>query len=59
MNVERGMSLLVEPGQWADCESTDTVPLAGGGVQLDWIDTDVDECAPAHPAKPGGLVFDR
>ena len=60
MNVERGMSLLVEAGQWAHCAFTDTVALAGGGVQLHWHDAAaLDECAPTQRVRPGGLTFDR
>ena len=36
MNVERGMSLLVQPDQWARCTHRDTAALPGGGVELAW-----------------------
>lgn len=60
MDGDRGMSLLVESGQWADCTFTNTAPLAGGGVELDWRDsTDTSECGKATPSWPGGLTFDK
>ena len=38
MTTPRGMSLLVQPDQWARCAHTGTALLPGGGVELTWDD---------------------
>jgi phage tail-like protein len=62
MYGDRSFSLLVQPDQWARCAHQNTALLAGGGVELDWADSDPSErCdpAPARPAAVSGLAFDR
>lgn len=38
MTTARGMSLLVQPDQWARCAHSGTTLLPGGGVELTWDD---------------------
>jgi phage tail-like protein len=55
----RGLSLLVQPDQWARCAHDGTALLADGGVELSWLDPvpAASGCVelPAH----SGLAFDR
>ncbi|HST47796.1 phage tail protein [Jatrophihabitans sp.] len=58
----RGLSLLVQPDQWARCVHDRTALLPDGGVELSWLDPvpaagAASGCAelPAH----SGLAFDR
>lgn len=59
MAIERGSSLLVQPGQWEACLRTDTALLPGGGVELAWTHDGDAECDDAARPAPGGLAFDR
>lgn len=62
MSVERAYSLVVEPGQWAECDHRGTVPMPGGGVELGWTNQpETESCSPPRPspAASGGLAFDR
>jgi phage tail-like protein len=59
MSFERGMSLLVQPDQWAHCTHRGTAALAGGGVELAWRTDDLPDDCPPPSRRPGGLVFDR
>jgi phage tail-like protein len=55
----RGLSLLVQPDQWARCAHDGTALLPDGGVELSWLDPvlTANGCVelPAH----SGLAFDR
>jgi phage tail-like protein len=56
----RGLSLLVQPDQWARCVHDRTALLPGGGVELSWQDP-VPAVAPGCAGSPAhsGLAFDR
>ena len=57
MNSDRSLCMLVQPDQWARCVHDGTALLAGGGVELSWMD---DRPKHKHPAsQPAGLAFDR
>ncbi|HJQ02658.1 MAG TPA: phage tail protein [Jatrophihabitans sp.] len=54
----RGLSLLVQPDQWARCVHDQTALLPDGGVELSWLDpVPANSCVelPTH----AGLAFDR
>lgn len=53
-------SMLAHPDQWARCRHENTALLPGGGVQLDWRDTESvpDGDVPVRRPPPG-LAFDR
>ena len=52
--------MLADPDQWARCVHTGTALLPSGGVELDWVDDDVDSCTPdLAGGEPAGLAFDR
>jgi len=52
--------MLVDADQWSRCAHTGTAALPGGGVELDWVDDDVDSCTPDPPGvAAAGLAFDR
>ena len=57
MTAPRGMSLLVQPDQWARCAHTNTALLADGGVELTWDDptvADPERVCGTECADPGG-----
>ena len=57
MDGDRSTAVLVHPDQWARCVHTGTRLLDGGGVALNWHDTDTGTGDPAAPSA--GLAFDR
>jgi len=59
MEGDRSVTMLVQPDQWARCAHDGTSLLAGGGVELDWTDDDVDRCSQRQPGEAAGLAFDR
>ena len=59
MPTRRGLSLVVQPDQWARCAHSGTALLAAGGVELTWTDPpDTDRAGAAAP-QASGLAFDR
>ena len=58
----RGLSLLVQPDQWARCVHDGTALLPGGGVELSWLDPVPAAAGPSGCAEVpahSGLAFDR
>jgi len=56
----RGLSLVVQPDQWARCVHENTVLLPGGGVELNWTDpSQVGGPDTYRSPRPAGLAFDR
>ena len=49
MTTSRGLSLLIQPDQWARCAHTGTTLLPAGGVELTW-----DDSATAGPGRVCG-----
>ena len=49
MTTSRGLSLLIQPDQWARCAHTGTALLPAGGVELTW-----DDSATAGPGRVCG-----
>lgn len=61
MATRRGLSLLVQPDQWARCAHTGTALLPTGGVELTWADPAAagGSCAADPLPAASGLAFDR
>ena len=55
----RGLSLLVQPDQWARCAHDGTALLPDGGVELSWLDPAVSAAGCVELPAHSGLAFDR
>jgi phage tail-like protein len=59
MPTRRGLSLLVQPDQWARCAHTGTALPPSGGVELTWNDPPGTGRTGDATPQASGLAFDR